>query len=489
MGEKRSKTEKLVLALSKKEATEFRQIIQANVRSTLVLLFDETLSRSNKKLSPDQGKERLFKRVFKKEYARKNDFLLRNEQRLLTKELIRFLAGKQAMQELKSNPEVESYHYLLALLEHEENELFLSEWPKVLDQAMQSQNHHIGYLTLKTVVDHLAETSKATIPDFDRIQTQIDSAIIELNSAYLIQYLHLKMKESFVQRTKQALGVVLTLPDLIVDPIHIDDPNISSGLSNFYVEMCRSFRQSGQAKINTLIRSIKLLEQVPSKALDHKSTLASLNAGIALEHFLSGDLLSSLQYHQHALENVSELSEDRRVSYLFNYVSTLLRLERYNESIELIRQQQTIWAKKPRLTHRFHCLSAMCYLFENKINDAEKLIPEDRKEGGMDHYYYFRILQSIVFFLREKPELALNELDNLEHTVRYNDSDRDTLTLIQGFRKLFNLICAAQSLSKSQVKSGIDQLNEITDQASNAAKANHWLLYHWMNQQTARLSA
>lgn len=489
MGEKRSKTEKLVLALSKNEAVEFQLIIRSNARSTLALLFDELRAGSKKRLTSDEEKERLFKLVFKKEYSKKEDFLLRNEQRLLTKELMRFLAGKQAMQELKSNPEVESYNYLVALKERGEFELFISEWPRVLELARRNQNHQIGHLTLRSVIDHLAETSRATIPDFDGIQAQIDNAIIELNSGYLIQYLHLKMKESFVQRTMQALGVELTLPDLTIDPIEIDDPNISNGLSKFYLEMCRSFRQSGQTKIHTLIRSIKLLKDVPTKALDHKSTLASLNAGIALEHFLSGDLLSSLQFHQQALENVSVLSDDRRVSYLFNYVSTLLRMERYNESIDLIRQHQNVWTKKPRLTHRFHCLLAMCLIFENKINEAEKLIPEDRKEGGIDHYYYFRIIQTITFFLREKPELALNELDNLEHTVRYNDSDRDTLTLIQGFRKLFNLVCSAESLSKTQVESGIDQLCEITDKASSAAKANHWLLYHWMNQQTARLSA
>lgn len=488
MKRKLSKTEKLVLALSKKEADEFSGIISLNGRPNLAVLYDGIRSGPKRSGSTDKEKERLFWLVFKKKHTKENDFLLRNEQRLLAKEIMRFLARKQSDQELKNSPELEAYHYLMALKEHGEMDLFISEWPKALKVAQQNHNHQIGHRILRSVIEHLAETSKATVPEFDEIQKLIDTAILELNSAYLLQFLRLKMKESFVQRTKQALGVDLTLPELELEKIEIDDPKISSNLSNFYLEMCRSFRQAGPEKIDTLIRSIGLLEKVPKTALDRDSTIASINAGIALEYFLNGELHTSIQYHEQALENSTTLSDDRKASYLFNYISTLLRLERYSESIDLIRLYEGIWMKRPRLKHRFQCLLAMCLIFENRIEEVESLIPEDRKDGGMDHYYYFRIIHTITLFLRDKPDLSLNELDNLEHTVRYNDSDRDTLSLIQGFRKLFNLICDSSSLSESEIRSAIDQLNQVTAVASKSAKANHWLLYHWMNQRIALLT-
>jgi len=480
MSEKGNRTVALVALLSNKEKKVFAQSLNQGKRSSLPLLFDAICAGLKSSKPNSLEKETLFKKVFNEAYSKDQDYLLRNEFRLLSKELSGFLAIEQTKKAMRDDPLEEKRLLLQSYIDRKANDLFDREWQKVVEDARNELRLDIALDIQKLAVEHLVSTRQATVENYNLLLELLTDYQRTLQQHFTHQHLFGKHKQAFAERTLQAIGADIQVSSLEVVSVNPADENQNDAFANHFAALTKAYAHRGEEKIELLKTAAGFVSEINSKSFDQNAALATINAAIALEYFLLRELENSLPYHQKALEFGSSLEGGKLISFVFNYLSTLIRLERHEQAIELINEYASVWEKLPRMRDRFLCLKAMCHVFENDPKAAEDCIPEDRKTGGLDHYYYYRFVQIIVLFQKGKAELAMNEAENFEHTVRYNDKDEDYLRLIQAMKKFLALKSEQAVIDEDAFSEKAEKLKQSLSEASESAFADRALLYRWI---------
>lgn len=480
MIEKGNRTVALVALLSKQEMKVFSQQLGDAKRASLPLLFDAICAGLKSSKANSLEKEILFEKTFGSGYSKEKDYLLRNELRLLSKELTSLLALEQTKKAMRDNPLEEKRLLLQSYIDRKAHDLFDREWDKVVEEAKEQLRLDIALDIQKLAVEHLIGTRQATVENYNQLLELLADYQETLQQHFTHQYLFGKHKQAFAERTLQAIGADIQVSALEIVSLNPADEMQNDAFANHFAALTKAYAHRGEEKIELLKNAAGFVSDINSKSFDRNAALATVNAAIALEYFLLRELETSLPYHQKALEFGSGLEGGKLISFVFNYLSTLIRLERHEKAIELINEYASVWEKLPRMRDRFLCLKAMCHVFENDPKSAEDCIPEDRKTGGLDHYYYYRFIQIIVLFQKGKPELAMNEAENFEHTVRYNDKDEDYLRLIQAMKKFLSLKSEQPAIDEEAFWEKAEKLNQSLSEASESAFADRALLYRWI---------
>ncbi len=480
MSEKGNRTVALAALLSGKEIKAFANQLSEGKRTSLPLLFDGICAGLKSSKPNALEKETLFKKAFGEAYTKDKDYLLRNELRLLSRELTNFLAIEQTKKSMRDNPLEEKRLLLQSYIDRKAHDLFDREWEKVVEDAKNELRLDIALDIQKLAVEHLIGTRQATVENYNQLLELLADYQETLKQHFTHQHLFGKHKQAFAERTLQAIGADVQVSLLEVVSINPADEKLNDAFTNHFAALTKAYGHRGEEKIDLLKTAAGFVSEINSKSFDKNAALATVNAAIALEYFLLRELETSLPYHQKALEFGAGLESGKLISFVFNYLSTLIRLELHEQAIELINQYTSIWSKLPRMHDRFLCLKAMCHVFENDPKSAEDCIPEDRKAGGLDHYYYYRFIQIIVLFQKGKPELAMNEAENFEHTVRYNDKDEDYLRLIQAMKKFLALKSEQVAIENDAYSEKAEKLKQSLSEANENAFADRALLYRWI---------
>ena len=480
MAEKGNRTVELVALLDTKERKVFSNQLGEGKRGSLPLLFGAICSGLKSSNGAKLDKQTLFKEVFGTAYSKDKDYLLRNEFRLLARELMSFLSLEQAKKDFHDNSLRERRLFLQSLIQRKAHSLFEKEWERLVNDSEEQLEFSISLDVRKMAILHWIENHQATIENYEQLLEMISGYQQSLNRYFLHQHLFGKHRQAFTERTLQALGKEVEISQLKEVCFNPSKNKENDAYSNHLIALTESYRFRGVDKIELLKKAADYTSQISAKSFDQKGALASINAGIALEYFLLREFEASLPFHKKALEFGSTLGGGKLISFVFNYLSTLIRLERHEQAIGLINEYASVWKKLPRMRDRFQCLKAMCHIFGNDPKAAEDCIPEDRKAGGIDHYYYYRFIQIIILFQKGKPVLAMNEAENFEHTVRYNDKDEDYLRLIQAMKKFLALKSEQPAISEQSYTEKSEKLKQSLNEASESAFADRALLYRWI---------
>jgi uncharacterized protein YifE (UPF0438 family) len=480
LSEKGNRTVALTALLSSKEMKVFANQLSEGKRTSLLPLFDAICVGLKSSKPNSLEKETLFKKAFNEAYSKDQDYLLRNEFRLLSKELSGFLAIEQTKKAMRDDVLEEKRLVLQSYIDRKAHDLFEREWQKVVEESKEQLRLDIALDIQKLAVEHLIGTRQATVENYDQLLELLADYQQTLQKHFTHQHLFGKHKQAFAERTLQAIGANVQVSPLEIISINSSDEKLNDAYANHFAALTKAYAHRGEEKIELLKKAAGFATDINSKSFNQKAALATVNAAIALEYFLLRELEASLPYHQKALEFGAGLDDGKLISFVFNYLSTLIRLERNEQAIELINEYASVWEKLPRMRDRFLCLKAMCHVFENDPKAAEGCIPEDRKAGGLDHYYYYRFIQIIVLFQKGKPELAMNEAENFEHTVRYNDKDEDYLRLIQAMKKSLALKSEQAVIDEETFSEKAEKLKQSLSEASEGAFADRALLYRWI---------
>lgn len=480
MSEKGNRSIDLIELLSTKERKKFAEILEGGKRSSLSFLFNAVCVGLKSSKPTGLEKELLYRLAFDQPYSKNKDYLLRNEFRLLSKELVSFLSIAQIKKNFRDNSLIEKHLFLQSLVNRKASDFFNREWEKVATEAEEQLEFSIALEVRRMAIDQLVLHRQATIENYNSLLELLGSYQNTLKRYFMHQHLFGKHKQVFAERTLQALGSKIEISSFETISIDPTDNKWNDAFANHFVALTQSYQHSGKEKVKLLKNASEFVKNIKAKRFDQNGALASINAGIALEYFLLREFEESLPYHIHALEFGANLEDGKLISFVFNYLSTLLRLEKHTEAIALIEEYTVVWEKLPRMRDRFLCLKAMCHVFENDPKAAETCIPKDRKSGGMDHYYYYRFVQIIILYQKQKVELAINEAENFEHTVRYNDNDADYLRLIQSMKKFLMLRSEVSILPPEEYGKKSDSLKIDLGKASQNAMADRALLYRWL---------
>lgn len=476
----KNKAQYLVNLLSVEEAKQFSKHLLKLKRKSLLLLFRKLAKSEQPDGTIDKGL--LFKAIFGIPHTKQKDYLLRNQLRLLTNELVHFAGLTTLHQKMKAEPDFQYLHYVMWLLKKPSNELGQKESAELIKNYAAINDYRSISDLYKAQIDPFIYQREATVQNYEQLLSLIQQFYKAEMKDYMCRVMEVKMKEAFADRTLHTLNNSYPITD---KPIPIPQPAAIIEEDNYlrFIEnVCASYRQNGNEKICSLQKALKLCDTISRRGFERNHTRSSLSALIALEYFLAGQYYKAIPFHKKALETTEGLSNQNIITYAFNYLSTMMRIEAYDQAIEIIHQYRPIWEHMPRVKDRFICMQAMYYVFSNNPTSALQCIPQKRKQSGLDHYYYYRFIHLIIQFQFNNLLTAISEVESFIHTIRNNDGNTSYIKLSIHFKKLIELTTGKSALTKKQYcKRNTILLKELEENRGELELADNALLFRWLH--------
>lgn len=470
----KNNTIRLVQLMSDKELAGFRQHLALLKRSSMLKLFDEIQQPSNL----EYDKEKVFETVFLSKYSEKKDYLLRNEFRLLSAELKKFVAIEKMKERAEEDSVFQNSFFLEWLSQKNEFDTEEKEIEKLIADANQAGDYYMASEVQKQYIDRYVNQKEITESNYLFLIKNIKEFYQTANKYYRYRIADIQIKQAFAERTLKGLNPMFEAQNII--PYRQAEKEKDTYLI-FADLLVQAYCLDGKPKIELLNQALMLCDSIVKKGFKASASKRSLCAMIALEYFLSGDYANSITYHKKALQEKEDTAVQEIISYIYNYISTLLRIEKYEESIRVINDNEAVWNKIPRVNDHFLCLKAMSYIFLGNPDEAWKCIPHNRKRSGIELYYYYRFIQIIIYLIRNDYLPAISEAETFIHTIRNNDKNVNYLQLAILLKKYIVLLSEKNTLSR---KTFTGKSNAILQTLKKRQKenetANHALLYRWL---------
>lgn len=369
------------------------------------------------KAAQDPTKEELHLAVYGKQYQASEDYLLRNELRLLSKEVMEVVAIEEFLDRYHDNPAFKANWDLRADIR-----LGTSTKPQVLSEVFLPGDHSYdqpGHLAdgleawLKSAIE-TREIHRSTAEELIRaadllIELRRVDAGRKLAQALLMQRIAYRWAQLQPQSGGDA-DAQLGLGNVVEwDPV-----------TAFLYAQHRAQDLQGRERIAVLEEGLAQLRLCkPSKLFDREAKEIGFLAMIGLEWYLLGEYVRANAHYRSALAIPSLHRHPQWMAILTNFVSSLLKAGEPQVALELAEQHAQQFGTQPQAEFLLLGLKAMAHLFLDHASEAIRCIPPDIQQRRGSTYLLFRFVQPIAYMIQGDAEAAEREAHNIGKMIRY----------------------------------------------------------------------
>lgn len=471
------KIKEIIEILSPRERIRFEIVINKPETVRLYILFHH-LNKG------EEEKAFLFEQLFKRAHSQQEDYLLRNELRLLTIALNDFLI-KEARKKARKGNDKKKYNFeeglilLRVYLERQAFSLFVQEWKKAEKFAQQGQQWAVLFALTRIKAEY-EQLSDELHPEafallwqlLEKSQTYIDKAAkeqkAELNmlTALTNRYLRILGGQPLEATTEESSNNKQAEPIIDFFAAIAESHNASTAAERLLIFL---HAQSQQAEV------LQLRPQLITAFI-------ALNNNIGLEYFLLRNFAQAAPYFDTALELL-----DKQNGYLrawdvrFNAYSNLLFWGKYQTALAFHRRRPEFLANLPkRLYYRFHYLVAVAYLFAHDGVTALDLLNNlPLFQRPNTDYYYARLLFACAYSSIEDWESASRELRNIAQAERKRINPNEQTRLMAIYLKQW--VSFQQTAHSHQERENFESdLHNIVQSKIDESPQNDSLPMRWL---------
>lgn len=470
MASKRNKVFQMMAVLSSREEKDFKLVVKNHKRKHLYPLFNLLKKNIAKQELPQISY--LYENIYKKKFTHSKEYLIRNELRHLSTELSNYISKTYFRNYLEENALEKDYYLLKALFEKGETELLPIELKKAIQNATEAENYDMLAKLLLLEVKVMVQQKKVSFDAYPQLLTTINEASTNLKRAFVEDFTTNEKFRAFLEKTLHVMKQqeqVKQFEEDILNEQHYQ--KIKTSYLYFQQLKVNIYAFDGMQKIALLQKMIPLMDKITHP--EFNKTLEKVYVYILLgtEYMLLAQYEKALNAHEKVQEEIAVLDNLGKISHILNYVSTLTYAQKYQKAIDTIntfKQYETISGYP---IFKIRIIQTMCYLFLNKVGEAEECIPHQlvNKNIKLD-YFYYRLVQAVIFYANKEILLAQNEVKNLISTIDYNHQSKVELRSVCAFYNHFFQLLQNKSILKvsdfkEKIQQLIAQLKEFTEQS------------------------
>lgn len=407
-------------------------------------------------------KRLLFKKIFTKTYSDKNDYLWRNEIRILKDELENFLIRKEHAFISKNNAAYNDWLLMQAFDKlkfidglDEKYDILLKEkdsyasYSFVLDACMLQ----LSNLTHK--IPDITKRSKAYQEPIDATK-QVLKDLVSASVARLNVYTSYYNWISYHHQYKERAPLILNEYHFALE---------KNPIANFYNHLAGSVTDSDEKSHQTQIENLDAALQ-DIEPLYQKNKLLLENRVIVL--MAKGREQSANGYFQEAdavlksiKTDIDNLYPQHRTVFYVNYITNLVKYKKYKEALYVLDHDfstDNLLYKNMLLQSRL-----LCYLYLRDTNNLANYISYDLDSAPFPQNYMLKVIKSAYFYLIKEYDTALSIISSLLQAKYTTDNMLYYKPISVIYKKLYT---AAQknSTHKKIVSSEIKPLQDIVDE-------------------------
>jgi len=429
-------------------------------------------------------KSLLFKKIFGKIYSEKNDYLWRNEIRLLKEELERFLVEVEHQHHSKNN---EAYNDWLLVQAFKRLQFDDGIDEKTISLLKQKDNFACYQYVLDACfirLDNLRHKNSDLIkrskdyPEFINDSKEVLNDLIAANCAQLNLHMSHSNWLSYNHQSEYH-------EDLISDTYNCSLPK--NAISNFYNHLSASFTDASNKDFRTQIQSLDVaLENIEPIYKNNKLLQESrITILIAKGREFSGngffeDADVVLKSIKEDIDNLHHQHRTRTIYYV-NYITNLVKSKLYTEAIHIMDHEfstDNLLYKNMLLQNRL-----LCYLYLRDTKNLANYISYDLDAAPFPQNYVLKVIKSIYFYLTQEYDTALSIVTNLIQTVL-----SDKMSYHKSISILYKKLYTAKqkyALHKKMSSKDVKTLQDAIIEFENDTPAEFKLVsvYLWIKQE------
>lgn len=413
------KTLALLKQLLPSEEASLRQHLMQHKRKKLYHLYECLLEY------PEIEKPALFEQIFELPYHKKKDYKLRNELRLLNKEIESFWIEQYRSEVLRKDTFRQQRACFELLLERGALDLLKEDWQQALQKAQEASHfQQLAFLwELRFNVEE--QTRESTLEVSEDAWGYLEKARQFKYWEGVERYLINRGREAYILANQEAYTRERSgsLPELPFEETVLQEHFLFE-----YLEcITQSYLLVGTEKLRYLERSLELQEQVNNIRPRFASNAQRTWATIAIEYSIQRSFQKSHEAFQKVLPPWNRL-QVAHLPIVYNYLVNLLYLGKLDVAEECFKAVDEILPTSYKFYARFCYMHCWLYLFQGESEKGLELLITDslRQHADFDNYYA-RLLFALLYFQMDDWESCDRELTNMRQRMRYKKKEINNL--------------------------------------------------------------
>lgn len=476
-----SRAERILASLSAAELRQLDDVVGNTKRTATKVLY--TLLKQLRKRNEISDKEHLFQKLFNRPWSRKEDYLLRNELRLLNEKIHEILIQVEQEKEMKRLPALQDQFLLRALLHRRLLPEFEEEFPRAYSNAVQQ----LDYTNARSINDlryeYLMLYCEITPERMEQAHQTMLQNLSNLKHTYRSDVAVNQHNRVVCEQTLGAMGKPMPTTTIGADT---DLSNTTNPFIEFYEQASHAHQSLGATRIDHARRAAEQISIVAELFPNHTVWgFTILASSLLVEHRYS----EAKEVFQSALEFIQTHQLSPPPDMLFNYASTLMKLREFDRVLTLIDQYNPIIKDRPKVHFRFESLRCFCYIFLRQPTQALDAIPPAITQRPESEYQYFRFLYLIIPYLRDDLESAIREARNFnDYFTRHKDAllypkEKQVVAL---FRTFF--VAIADSTDPQMLNRSLANIQQQLQEFTSGSPEYQGSLYlRWLQEEIERV--
>ena len=470
-------TTRIISALNQKDILLISDYLKQEKRKSLFKLFQLLL---NEKENIKQDRAKIFQKLFKQKLTKSNDYLLRNELKLLKDKMEdAYIANKTAetMLRQKNNLKLEWYRHLKITDEYTEILNTQYEFNKQhfrLDNTLYNSFIYADFIRINT--SNYAERLRLMQENLSHFETTFHQYITEQYSIWCLMKSHVLLQQKQMDNTHKTAS-------FRHETLHIKTEDYRNYLTEYYLAYANAYCNFDTSTIAEWENIYALLLKNPDNeiiesekcyTLGNLATICSIRNQFEKADFYFSELFNSLP----------EAITSQNMALTLNYITNLNKLKFHEMARVKMQNAVVVFGNKIKSFSQFRTqqIVAACYLANTKelgsllAVDFETLQPFER--------IFYRLFYCIYFIQLEDFELAFTEIQNLQRSKLMKEIDTHYELIADYF-----YVCIKHGLSVSgnYTKCSSKAIKEIESANERIIKSGVPILqnyspYQWMKE-------
>lgn len=406
-------------SMSRDELADMDQIVAAQKKQSIKKLYKLLC-----KITPDQmdklDKELAFIQVFGKKYTADNDYLWRNELRLLLDMIEEYAAMKMMRAEMARSERLRASYFLRYLIEKNLFSLIPSESDRLKETSLKAYDYSTVVSICGLMNPFLGNFSWNDISMQERLAANAE-LYKEASCRQFLQTFRkaqISITASQLFRQKGEFKVQQPEDDIDAHFTAFEDP-----YSRFLTLRMETFGTPENMDPEKYRLCLAHLAQYPDIPEHDKESFLLLN-NLSGYYFFRHEYEQAFQYNAELIKLVDALEPVYGIAAVYNYMSNLAHLERYDEALATVHKYDSLIRQFPNQAERFAYIEASCYALKGDREAFNASLPRQFDELSKLIQYHYRFLTALSHFLDRDYALAITEAVNIERSIKALKSDK-----------------------------------------------------------------
>lgn len=417
----------LLKSFNDREIADIDEQVSRQKRKSLQLLYS-TIKKYRKKTGIPENEE-LFEKAFNKSYSSGQNYLLRNELRLLNELIYDYMIGETFQSYLKKHKSTFYQWLARSFFDRKIKSAFEGDIDRFIDYSKEDINpidtanmYDLKSLWLVYNQEKKVENIRGQIAlmedwkkeEIRRLKYRLRE--MEARQAYLELVLHAQSGDT------ERPADVRTPPLTQIDLGNYSD---SDWFERYVILKKHSYQSKGKIRIEVLKLMLEI-EEAPYYIGEYSTFNAQISTlnNMALEYILLGDFTAAENYLETAFSRCETNNHPVVISNVQNYLAIQMPLKQYQKGIEIFTKYEE-QILPSRSVNTISIYRSYCYLFLHRADEALSLLPESAQFSRHDQLFY-RMAYAIAFCIRGQIDLALNECRNIRKLINGTETSSET---------------------------------------------------------------